>query len=249
MNSIMRKMGRLKEKSSAEKENPPSRRERLAEAVEKKLREQYPGKSGRFIQRKVDKITTKLIMEDAALRGIEYWAQQASQEENSSDQDGSVVSGARRREGGTPMDYETCWDSMTLWTPGFKHTALGEQQMIEKLKSVTTPEELSQRLLNPLIGVDKIKVIHPIMGKFKEKHTRARCDILRVALLHIEIGIIQQAVLERAKKTKLVVGTEWQIDDLFSDRATEALKEAGIGYLRKARAEFIERFHELKEIT
>ena len=142
------------------------------------------------------------------------------------------------------LEYDSSRTISTLKTPISRFNNESFLKHKEILTNMDCPEKLSNQLLNPITKADRIRLISKFMKEYDEsplsKH-RARSMAFQMAMLHTELAIIHQLIVDRIHPSMIRKNNRWAIRSCFepelSFNSPQAEKEA-ISFMNEFRDEF-----------
>ena len=170
--------------------------EKLNRKIVKDLRRQHPEATPQDVLATAQKLTQAQAVE-LSMRAVKEFLEQKSPPEVSEDE-------------------ESGDEDKPFSSPQSKLHLKPTSKKLQCLQSVKTVKQLSAMLLQPATGVD-ISPLLPKLMKILKTDEDVVYPTLLVALVHIEISLLHQKLINLANSRKIVKKGKWAVKSLFED--------------------------------
>ena len=195
---------------------------KMLESQSAKIKARYPNATDTWIRNKATARLTKIYQDEVKKH---------------------VIS-AVNTESDCSSDYDLQEDTLITKTPLSRHDHESYAKHSQILHNIDSPEKLSHVLLNPIKRVDRLRLITNFKRDY-EKSTlssqRVRSTVFQMAMLHTELAVIHQLIIDRIHESSICVNNRWAFRDCFESKikfiSTTAEAEA-LDYMQEFRDEF-----------
>ena len=156
----------------------------------------------------------------------------------------SQVVAAINTESDCSSDYDFKKDTLLSKTPLSRYEKDSYAKHSEILHHIDSPEKLSNVLLNPITRVDRLRLITNFkrdLDKSNLSSQRIRSMVFQMAMLHTEIAVIHQLIIDRVQEASTRSNNRWAFKNCFEAHikfASPSAETEALDFMQEFRDEF-----------